>query len=258
MHDDRLFALIELDRARLVRAAARLLGPADAEDAVQDACVRALESDALTLDVAQAWLSTVVRNLAIDRLRRRRWMQQWLLEAAVGEAMQASPPADREAASVEEAALALRLLAAALTPADGATVLLHEVFEVGHAEIAQASGRTEAGSRQALRRSLSKLRPAAGQRPSTPELDQREETVFRLYLNALQRRDPQILWAMLRQPPVSASLAMPPVNADPAPAKPATACSVVQLSGRIGLVLTLDGVTLCVLPLGVKAEVELA
>eukprot|EP01034_Spumella_vulgaris_P003069 gene3069-3958_t len=69
-NDEHLLALANASRSALVRAATRLLGPADAEDAVQDAYVRALEAQAPALNAAQAWLLTVVRNLAIDRLRR--------------------------------------------------------------------------------------------------------------------------------------------------------------------------------------------
>ncbi|CAN7444616.1 hypothetical protein LJR066_002766 [Acidovorax sp. LjRoot66] len=36
-----------------------------------------------------------------------------------------------------------------------------------------------------------------------------------------------------------------------------TTCGIVQVGGQLGLVLTLDGVRLCVLPLGVRAECEL-
>ena len=35
------------------------------------------------------------------------------------------------------------------------------------------------------------------------------------------------------------------------------ACGVLQVGGQLGLVLTLDGVSLCVLPLGVRAEQDL-
>lgn len=260
MHDDRTLALIHADRRRLVRAATRLLGPADAEDAVQDAYVRALEADSLELNAAQAWLLTVVRHLAIDRLRRRQWMQQWLAEMeADDDTARASPSAEMDAALAEEAARALRLLAAHLTPADGAAVLLHAVFEVGHAEIAQASGRSEAGSRQQLRRALSRLREAGGapgRRPH-PELDAGEETDFRRYLQSLQLRDPQALWAMLRQPPISALTAVSAVVAETSSSPHATACGVMQVGGQLGLVLTLDGVTLSVLPLGVQPEHDL-
>ena len=262
MQDERRLALIDSDHRRLVRAASRLLGPADAEDAVQDAYVRALEADKLQLNAAQAWLLTVVRNLAIDRLRRRKWMQawtqQWSAEMNPGDTVFASPSAEMDAALAEEAARALRLLATQLTPADGAAVLLHEVFEAGHAEIARASGRSEAGSRQQLRRALLRLRQARGApgpRPH-PEREPSDETVFRLYLQSLQLRDPHALWAMLRQAPISALTQMPPLAAEAASAPHATACGVMQVGGQLGLVLTLDGVALCVLPLGVLPQRE--
>ena len=256
MPDEPQLALIDSDRRRLVRAATRLLGPADAEDAVQDAYVRALEADTRELDAAPAWLLTVMRNLAIDRLRRRHWMQQWLAEMNAGDAAPVSPSAEMDAALAQEAARALRLLAACLTPAEGAAVLLHEVFEAGHAEMARAGGRSEAGSRQQLRRALLRLRQAADapQPRPDPEHEPSEEAVFRLYLESLQLRDPRALWAMLRQPPISASAGVSTMAAVATSPPHATACGVMQAGGQLGLVLTLDGVTLCVLPLGVQPE----
>ncbi len=263
MQDDRPLplALIDSDRRRLVRAATRLLGPADAEDAVQDAYVRALEAEQLELNAAQAWLLTVVRNLAIDRLRRRQWMQQWLAGMAASDTATAAPSAESDAALTQEATRALRLLAACLAPEDGAAVLLHEVFEASHAEIAQATGRSEAASRQQLRRALLRLRQSrdVSAHPSKPEREQSEETVLRLYLQSLQLRDPQTLWAMLRQPPICAlqgvrATAAAAASAQTEAAHPVTHCGVVQVGGQLGLVLTLDGVTLCVVPLGAQSE----
>lgn len=264
--DDPRLALIGADRRRLVRAATRLLGPAEAEDAVQDAYVRALEAGAQPLNAAQAWLLTVVRHLAIDRLRRRHWLQQWLAQMSADDTALAAPPAEMEAALAQEAAHALRLLAARLTPEDGAVVLLHEVFEAGHAEIARASGKSEAGSRQQLRRALSRLRPSGSGPAPRPASevgpgdpgDPGEEALFHLYLQSLQLRDPHALWGMLRQPPISARARMPGKisrsGAEAPSAAPATACGIVQVGGQLGLALTLDGVTLCVLPLGVQPE----
>jgi len=259
MDDELRLPAIDSGRRRLVRAATRLLGPADAEDAVQDAYVRALEAAPPALDAAQAWLLTVMRHLAIDRLRRRDWLQRWLADAGTGSPAAAAPSAEAAAALAQEAARALRLLAAHLAPADGAAVLLHAVFEVDHAEIARIGGRSEAASRQQLRRALSRLRNAAGanpQRRPLPDRESSQETVFRLYLQSLRLRDPQTLWAMLRQPPVRASARMPQAPTEAAAAPRATTGGVVQVGGQLGLVLTLDGVTLCVLPLGVRGERE--
>ena len=257
MNDEHKLGLLDADRHRLVRAATRLLGLADAEDAVQDAYVRALERDSESLNAAQAWLLTVVRHLAIDRLRRRHWMQHWLAQTDTGHAEPASPSAEMDAALAQEVHHALRLIAAHLTPQEGAAVLLHEVFDAGHAELALASGRSEAGSRQWLRRALLRLRQvggAPGCRPQ-PELDAVEEARLRLYLQSLRLRDPRALWAMLRQPPVSALAAAQPLAGARADAVPrATPSGVVQVAGQLGLVLTLDGVTLCVLPLGARPE----
>ena len=181
-------------------------------------------------------------------------MQQWLARMDAGDTTSAS--AEMDAALAQETAHALRLLAAQLAPEDGAAVLLHAVFEVAHAEIAEASGRSEAASRQQLRRALLRLRQAAGAARPHPERDTGEETVFRLYLQSLQLRDPHTLWAMLRQPPISALAGMSTVAAATTSASPMTACGVVQVGGQLGLVLTLDGVRLCVLPLGVRPERE--
>lgn len=267
-NDEHLLALVNASRSALVRAATRLLGPADAEDAVQDAYVRALEANAPALNAAQAWLLTVVRNLAIDRLRRRQWMAQWLTEVAqtaqgdVAGSVAASAEAD--AALAQQATLALRRLAVCVTPVEGAAVLLHAVFDASHAELAQATGRTEAASRQQLRRALQRLRRAeeeARRGDGRDESKDADPAVLRLYLQSLQSRDPQTLWALLRQPPVSARAVLGPAKAlhaawpvpQTAPCAPSTLSGVVQAGGQLGLVLTLDGVMLCVVPLGPHA-----
>jgi RNA polymerase sigma factor (sigma-70 family) len=292
MHDDSALPLMNADRRSLVRAATRLLGPSEAEDAVQDAYVRALETDPTELNAAQAWMLTVVRHLAIDRLRRRAWMQQWLeathaegsgsapssaSSALVPSTASTAPSAETVATLAEEVAQALRLMASHLTPMDGAALLLHEVFEVEHAEIARANGQTEAASRQRLRRALTLLRQLSigsddrrrrhvgvyanvdTESKPEPEPDAGENAVFRQYLDSLRLRDPRSLWAMLRQPPISAmarrsapAAATAVEIGGPAPSSNVAASGVLQVGGQLGLVLTLDGVTLCVLPLGVR------
>lgn len=247
MLDERYLSQFPALRGRLVRAAARMLGgPADAEDVVQDSYLRALEAgDGPAPDSVQAWLTTVMQNLAIDRLRRDGWMQRWLKDAE-GLAPEA-PSAEAEAAQAESIDRALRLIAARLSPADGAAVLLREVFEASFKEIAEASGRTEAACRQQLHRALLRLR----QEKSEDEAGS-SDAVFHVYRQALQDCDARVLFAMLRQPPARA-LSMSATTID---GTPRTVCQVVQMGGRLGLVLTLGGKVLCVLPLDVQRQEE--
>src|SRR5947207_4180675 len=91
-------------RDYLVGFAYRMLGSFDeAEDVVHDALMRAERAD--TRDVAEprAWLTTIVTNLALDRLksarvRREMYVGPWLPEPAIGPTWSASDamdPADR-------------------------------------------------------------------------------------------------------------------------------------------------------------------
>ena len=253
MQNDFLPILLTADRRVLVRAASRLLGQAEAEDAVQEAYLRVLEGDWFEPKSVQAWMLSVVRNLAIDRLRRRNWMEQWLAKASVEDLVPGSTSLDTALSLNQEVARALHLLAATLTPKEGAAVLLHEVFEISHAEIAKASGKSEVASRQQLRRALSRMRQAASESELRPgsESEPSDETVFRLYMQSLRLCNPQSLWAILSHPPISASASMAGMATNAQPLSSRVTCRVVQASGSLGLVLVLDGVILCALPLGV-------
>ncbi|WP_422088020.1 sigma-70 family RNA polymerase sigma factor [Variovorax sp.] len=243
MLDERYLSQFPALRSRLVRAAARMLGGvAEAEEVVQDTYLRALEAgDKPGPDSTQAWLTTVMQNLAIDRLRRDNWMQRWLHEAG-GLAAQA-PSAEADAAQAQSIERALRLIASRLSPADGAAVLLREVFEASFKEIAEASGKTEAACRQQLHRALLRLRHERNEDEAGPD------AVFHVYRQALGDCDARTLLALLRQPPtraVAMSTAFTPARTQ------RTACQVVQIGGRLGLVLTLGGKVLCVLPLDAR------
>ncbi|MDP9992331.1 RNA polymerase sigma-70 factor (ECF subfamily) [Variovorax boronicumulans] len=244
MLDERYLSQLPALRSRLVRAAARMLGgQAEAEDVVQDTYLRALEAgDQPTLDAAQAWLTTVMQHLAIDRLRRRNWMQQWLSDAKASAAPPETASTEDRAAMAQEIDRALHLLATRLSPADGAAVLLREVFEASFKEIAEASGKTEAACRQQLHRALLRLRQ------DDRDVEERgADAVFHVYRQALHDCDARTLFAMLRQPPTRA-LAMSAATS-PRSDAPRVVCQVMQIGGQLGLVLTLGGKVLCVLPL---------
>ncbi|WP_308789336.1 sigma-70 family RNA polymerase sigma factor [Variovorax boronicumulans] len=254
MLDERYLSQLPALRSRLVRTAARLLGThAEAEDVVQDTYLRALEAgDAAPPASTQAWLTTVVRHLAIDRLRREDWMRRWLHDAGDVHAPEASS-AEADAAQAESVERALRLLASKLSPADGAALLLHEVFEASFKEIAQASGKTEAACRQQVHRALLRLRQ---DRHADDEHERAASPAhFQVYRQALLQCDAAPLRALLRTPPTRAFSAS--ASATPA-STPHTVCQLVHLGGQLGLVLTLGDKVLCVLPLEATQPEEVA
>src|SRR5262245_64443343 len=91
-------------RDRLFGIAYRMLGSrADAEDVLQDAWLRWHEQDATELRSTEAWLTTMVTRLAIDRLRsakvqRESYHGPWLPEP-LAEADYKTPESQAEFAS---------------------------------------------------------------------------------------------------------------------------------------------------------------
>ena len=82
---DALMGTYNTHREGLLRLAAKFLGcRARAEDVVQDAFVKMLESDLSSIEPAR-YMFRVVRNLAIDRLRRQRLERNHGAEAALDE-----------------------------------------------------------------------------------------------------------------------------------------------------------------------------
>ncbi|MFG2342027.1 sigma-70 family RNA polymerase sigma factor [Streptomyces yangpuensis] len=168
----------EADRNRLASLAYRLLGSAgDAEDAVQDAFLHWQAADRQRIRVPEAWLTKVVTNLCLDRLRsaharRERAVGAWLPEPLLeGDPMLG--PADTFEQR-ESVSLAVLTLMERLSPLERAVYVLREAFSYGHAEIAEILDISESASQQhlhrarrrvtATRRGGSEVDPAAARR----------------------------------------------------------------------------------------------
>jgi RNA polymerase sigma factor (sigma-70 family) len=156
----------EAGRDRLASLAYRLLGSAaDAEDAVQDAFLRWQDADRDRIEVPEAWLTKVVTNLCLDRLRsararRERAVGDWMPEPLLaGDPMLG--PADT-AEQRESVSLAVLTLMEHLSPTERAVYVLREAFTHSHNEIAEILDITEAASQQHLHRARRHL--AAGRR----------------------------------------------------------------------------------------------
>jgi RNA polymerase sigma-70 factor (ECF subfamily) len=152
---DRLEEFAE-HRDYLVGIAYRMLGSFDeAEDVVQDAMLRAQRAETRDIEEPRAWLTRVVTNLALDRLKsarvqRESYVGPWLPEPAIGAAWRARDamdPADHVTLD-EQISLALLTVLETLSPAERAVYVLHEAFAVSLSEVAAIVGRTPDAVRQ--------------------------------------------------------------------------------------------------------------
>lgn len=149
----------------LTSLAYRMLGSlADAEDVVQSAYVRWHNADRGAVRNVPAFLRTVVTRLCLDqmeaaRARREEYIGPWLPEPLVDRTLPASEGADELAADLS---VALLLTLERLSPLERAAFLLHDVFGVEFAEVAEALGRSEAACRQLASRAREHVR---GERP---------------------------------------------------------------------------------------------
>jgi RNA polymerase sigma-70 factor (ECF subfamily) len=143
-------------RPRLIRIAYRMLGSvADAEDVVQEAFVRWLDTDRDAVREPEAFLRRVVTRLCLDQLksarhRRETYVGPWLPEPVV------------EAAEdeIDDITLPLMMALERLSPLERAAFLLHDVFGVSFEEIAATIGREPATCRQLASRARTHVRAA--------------------------------------------------------------------------------------------------
>jgi RNA polymerase sigma-70 factor, ECF subfamily len=125
----------------------------DAEDVVQEAFLRYERALAAgdEIESPKAYLSAVVTRLAIDhvrsaRVRRERYVGQWLPEPLLTDEGAEDPAAHAEQA--DSLSMAFLLLLERLSPVERAVFLLHDVFGYGYDEIAPIVGKSEANCRQ--------------------------------------------------------------------------------------------------------------
>lgn len=132
-------------RSLLFGIAYRMLGSAsDAEDMVQETCVRWLQRDGPPVESVRAYLVTVLTRLCIDqlgsaRIQRVSYAGPWLPEPVT---------TDDSVEQSDSLSLAFLVLLEELTPPERAAYLLHDVFGYRFDEVAHMMGRTASGCRQ--------------------------------------------------------------------------------------------------------------
>lgn len=176
-------------RPRLYAIAYRMLGSqADAEDMLQEAFLRWHRAEGGTVRCPEAWLTTAVTRLCIDRLRaaraeRRAYVGPWLPEPLVGDG--AGLP-DRASELASDLSVAFLLLLERLAPRERAAFLLHEAFDCGYGEIAPMLGVSEANCRQIVRRARQRVQR---DRPRFEVTDAARRRLLETFHAALQAGD---------------------------------------------------------------------
>lgn len=181
----------ERERDRLFGLAYRMTSSAsEAEDIVQEAWVR---FDGATYEVREpaAFLTTIVTRLAIDRLRsaqarRERYVGPWLPEPIL---------TDRDdPARIVEIDESIRLgflhVLDRLGPVDRAVFLLHDVFAVPFADVADTVDRSESTCRQIAKRARERIR---AERPAVAADAVGRRELLDAFLAALFTGDPKEL-----------------------------------------------------------------
>ncbi|MRW93107.1 sigma-70 family RNA polymerase sigma factor [Duganella sp. FT80W] len=174
-------------RPRLKAISLRIVGSeAEAEDVVQDCFFKWRVAEQAALLTPAAWLTTVVQHQSIDRLRQRAREALALQAAAGGEGVPIALAAQPEDALLRraEVAEALACLLACLSPAERLALVLHEVLECDHADIAAALGITVANARQHLSRARRRLRERAAEALREEKLNRELVRRFQAAINS--------------------------------------------------------------------------
>lgn len=186
----------EASRRRLLSIAYRMLGSvAEAEDVVQDTWLRWHAADAHALVTPVAWLTTVTTRLAIDRLRRLKREQDMVPEPWLDDAL---PSGEDEVSRLCELSYGVLLMLQRLSPAERAALLLHDVFDVPHGEIARILDIRTEHSRQLVRRARTRVQTG----PARPRIAANSAAdsarLAQAFVDAIQRQDEDALVRLIR------------------------------------------------------------
>jgi len=187
-----LAAAYQRARPRLLRLAYATLGSrTEAEDVVSDCWLRLAAADARepVRDV-EGWAVIAVARAALDtlrsaRLRRELYVGPWLPEPVVEFAADDPDPADRVSLD-DTVSWALLVVLETLTPAERTSWVLHDLFGLPFAEVADVVGRTPAAVRQLAGRARAHVRAAV---PRVAVDRDEHRTAVARFLNATRGGD---------------------------------------------------------------------
>ncbi|MFD0020005.1 sigma-70 family RNA polymerase sigma factor [Streptomyces sp. NPDC058382] len=170
--DDRtsLAERFERDRHHLKAVAYRMLGSAsEADDALQEAWLRAARADTGDVENLTGWLTTVVGRVCLNMLRTRHTRREDPLDAydRAGGGEEGDDP-EQEALVADSVGLALLVVLDSLSPAERLAFVLHDMFAVPFDEIAPMLDRSPTAARQLASRARRRVRGRTALREADP------------------------------------------------------------------------------------------
>ncbi|MBC9714692.1 RNA polymerase sigma-70 factor [Streptomyces sp. TRM66268-LWL] len=264
-----------LEHRRLLFATAyRMLGSvADAEDVVQDTWLTWSKADRSDVANARAYLVRTVTNLCLNRLTSARATRESYVGPWLPEPLLTAPDVAEEAEMAESVSMAMLVVLESLGPVERAVFVLREVFGYSHAEIAETLGRSEQSVRQTAHRARSHVQ---ARRPRYEADGAEREKATQLFLKAASGGDLNGMMALLAPDVTCWSDGGGKVTAARRPlqgadavarwvlgvlAKPDYAAMVTApavINGELGLLFTLDGVTIGTLSYAVTDDGRLS
>ncbi len=187
----------ERHRPYLRAVAYRMLGSvSEAEDALQEAWLRIREEDPEEVGEMKAWLATVVGRVCLNFLRSRRARGEQLTDFHVPDpvvTVSGGADPEQEALVAEMTGLSLLVVLDSLSPAERIAFVLHDVFGLPFAGIADALDRSEAAAQQLASRARRRVRTAPRPDPDPA----RQRTVVDAFFAAAHEGDFEALIAVL-------------------------------------------------------------
>jgi len=139
-------------RPELLALAYRMLGDvARAQDVVQDAWLRWHHRDAI-VDVPKAFLVTIVTRLCLNELDSAHARREESRGDRLPEPVDLAHVGMARLELLDQVSMAFLVVLERLTPAERAVLLLHDVFDLAHADIAALVERTPEATRKLLER----------------------------------------------------------------------------------------------------------
>lgn len=185
----------EAHRAGLTSMALRMLGSAaEADDAVQEAWLRASRADLGEVQNLGGWLTTVTSRIALDMLRARATRSESPLAEHAADRAGVRHDPEHSALTADAVGPALQVVLDTLRPAERLALVLHDMFDVPFEEVGEVLGRSPAAAKQLAHRARSRVQST----PVSSEADaDRRRHVVDAFLAASRAGDFEALLAVL-------------------------------------------------------------